>query len=110
MRSLVKTGLGALAAAALVGMAWAQSGPHIVDQQKLQFSDPLLTIKKGEKVRFTNSDRTAHNIMVESGAMSHDSGLQQPGEPTEVPFTKSGTYKISCAIHPKMTMTITVRD
>lgn len=100
----------AAVASLAIGLAYAQAGPHLVDQLKLQFSEPSLTIKKGEKVRFTNSDRTAHNIMVEGGGMAHDSGLQQPGEPTEVPFTKAGTYKISCAIHPKMTMTVTVRD
>ena len=110
MPSMFKSGIAIAALAAFVGIASAQGGPHVVDQQKLQFSEPMLTIKKGEKVRFTNSDRTAHNIMVESGSMAHDSGLQQPGEPTEVPFTKAGTYKISCAIHPKMTMTITVRE
>ena len=88
---------------------WALSGAtHSVDQQKLQFSQSELTIKKGDSIEFTNSDRTAHNILIQSAGMFTDSGLQQPGQPTTVPFTKDGVFKVNCAIHPKMKMTVTV--
>ncbi len=81
---------------------------HVVDQSKLQFSEKSITVSRGDVIKFTNSDRTAHNILVQEGGMFVDSGLQQPGEPTEVPFTRPGDYKIMCAIHPKMQLDVTV--
>jgi plastocyanin len=88
--------------------AHAASTMHIVDQSKLQFSVTELRIKKGDIVRFMNSDRPAHNILVKEGATVLNSGLQQPGEPFDVPFNVEGTFPVSCGIHPKMHMTVIV--
>ena len=88
--------------------AWAASTVHIVDQNKLQFSVSELTIQQGDTIRFTNSDRPAHNILVTDGTKILNSGLQQPGEPFEVPFPKKGRYPVTCGIHPKMQMTVIV--
>lgn len=88
--------------------AWAAGAVHVVDQNKLQFSVTELTIKEGDTVRFTNSDRPAHNILVTDGTKILNSGLQQPGDPFDVPFSKKGVYPITCGIHPKMRMTVTV--
>ena len=90
------------------GVAYAALAVHTVDQNKLQFSVSELRIRKGETVRFMNSDRPAHNILVGSGPAMLNSGLQQPGQPFEVPFTKEGTFPVTCGIHPKMRMTVVV--
>ena len=58
----------------------------------------------------TNSDRPAHNILVKDGTTTVNSGLQQPGQPFELPFTKTGTFPVSCGIHPKMKLTVVVRE
>jgi plastocyanin len=88
--------------------AWADATVHTVDQAKMQFSVAELTIKQGDTVKFTNSDRPAHNILVSDGTKVLNSGLQQPGEPFEVPFPQKGRFTVTCGIHPKMSMTVIV--
>ena len=100
--------LGVIVSSLIVAVAYAAAAVHEVDQNKLQFSVSDLTIKKGDKVKFLNSDRAAHNIIVTDGGKIMNSGLQQPGEPFEMAFTKSGKFPVSCGIHPKMQMTVNV--
>ena len=56
-----------LAACAASLTASAAPMMHVVDQSKLQFSLAELKVKQGDTVKFTNSDRLAHNIMVTDG-------------------------------------------
>ena len=97
--AVVVLALGAVRAAA----------PVTVSQKGLQFSTDELTVDKGQVVVFMNDDKTAHNITVAGEGMNLNGGLQQPGADFKVPFTKPGTYQISCGIHPKMKMTVTVK-
>ncbi len=83
--------------------------PVTVTQKGLQFSVEELSLAKGQVVTFVNDDRTAHNITVSGEGMNLNGGLQQPGADFKVPFAKPGTYSVSCGIHPKMKMTITVK-
>src|ERR1700722_6937966 len=83
--------------------------PVTVTQKGLQFSVEELSLTKGQLVTFVNDDRTAHNITVTGEGVNLNGGLQQPGTDFKVPFTKPGTYQVSCGIHPKMKMTITVK-
>ncbi len=80
-----------------------------VTQKALQFSVEELSLEKGQIVTFVNDDRTAHNITVSGEGINLNGGLQQPGADFKVPFAKPGTYSVSCGIHPKMKMTITVK-
>jgi hypothetical protein len=41
--------------------------------------------------------------------VSLNGGLQQPGAEFKVPFVKPGTYQVSCGIHPKMKLSVTVK-
>ena len=68
-----------------------------------------LAVTKGQSVIFKNDDRTAHNITVSGEGVNLNSGLQQPGVEFKVPFAKPGTYQVSCGIHPKMKLTVTVQ-
>ena len=96
---------------AVGGGVYATTGVgHVVDQARLQFSVDALTVRRGETVTFTNSDRTPHNLLVQGGGLFVDSGLQQPGEPVEIPFTEAGVFEVACAIHPRMKMTVTVEE
>ena len=97
-----------LAACAASLTASAAPMMHVVDQSKLQFSLAELKVKQGDTVKFTNSDRLAHNIMVTDGSRVLNSGLQQPGQPFQAPFTQKGTFPVTCGIHPKMRMTVVV--
>jgi plastocyanin len=95
--------------AALTISAVRADAPITVTQKGLQFSVEELTVKKGQLVVFINDDRTAHNITVSGEGLNLNGGLQQPGVEFKVPFAKAGTYQISCGIHPKMKLSITVK-
>lgn len=101
----VFTSLALVALAASVPAA----APITVTQKGLQFSSTELTVSKGQVVVFMNDDRTAHNITVKGDGMDLNGGLQQPGGQFSVPFTKAGTYEVSCGIHPKMKLEVTVK-
>ena len=97
-----------IAAVVLTGLVRA-AAPVTVTQKGLQFSVEELSLTKGQVVTFVNDDRTAHNITVTGEGVNLNGGLQQPGSDFKVPFTKPGTYQVSCGIHPKMKMTVTVK-
>ena len=84
--------------------------PLTVTQKGLKFSAEQVTAHKGQTVVFVNDDRTSHNITVtgEANGVAVNGGLQAPGGEFKMPFAKSGTYAISCGIHPKMKMTVVV--
>ena len=106
-----RLGQGALALCAmltgsLAGYAWG--AVQTVDQKDLRFSVKMVKIAKGDSVEFTNSDDTSHNITISGRDFSVNSGLQARGQPFRAPLVKPGVYKVSCAIHPNMRMTIVV--
>jgi plastocyanin len=80
-----------------------------IDQLNKAFSQPSLTIKKGDKVVFKNGDDVTHNITIlDSDDNANDKGLQKPGETINETFAAPGSYLAKCQIHPKMKMTIKV--
>jgi plastocyanin len=96
--------------AALLMMSAVQAdAPITVAQKGLQFSVEELNVKKGQVVVFVNDDRTAHNITVSGEGVNLNGGLQQPGAEFKVPFSKAGVYTVSCGIHPKMKLNVTVK-
>jgi plastocyanin len=97
--------LGALLLAAAIPAAT----PVTITQKGLQFSSADLSVSKGQVVVFMNDDRTPHNITVSGDGMNLNGGLQQPGAEFRVPFSKPGTYAVSCGIHPKMKLSVTVK-
>jgi len=80
-----------------------------VDQKGVAFSVSDLSVNKGDIVNFNNDDNTSHNIMITGDGVSLNSGLQQPGVAFKAPMIKPGVYAVTCGIHPKMKMTITVK-
>jgi plastocyanin len=104
----IRTALSCLAATMLVTSSLA-GDPVTVGQQGLRFSTAELTVTKGQVVIFMNNDTTSHNIMVVGEGLSINGGLQSPGAEFRVPFSKAGTYAVSCGIHPKMKLAITVK-
>lgn len=100
--------IAALIAPVLAGAAFA-GAMVTVNQQNLAFEKSELTVSVGDMISFTNNDKTAHNILVNGEGIALNSGLQQPGQTFSAPFMKAGIYQVSCAIHPKMKMTVTVK-
>jgi cytochrome c peroxidase len=85
--------------------------PVTVSQVGSKFSVKDLALTKGQTVVFLNDDTTSHNITVtgDGNGVAVNGGLQPPGEKFEMPFAKPGTYLVTCGIHPKMRMTVTVK-
>lgn len=96
-------------AAIIAAVSVRAAAPVTVTQKGLQFSSPDLAVSKGQMVVFMNDDKTPHNITVSGDGVNLNSGLQPPGVEFKVPFGKPGTYTVSCGIHPKMKMTVTVK-
>ena len=81
-----------------------------VDQKDLQFVPGAVTIKAGDSVRFTDTDRIAHNVTIDNpDGTSLDKGMAEYNQHIVVKFDKPGTYHAHCRIHPQMHMTITVK-
>ena len=98
----------ALGSAGLVSAAGAAE--VAVDQKDLQFVPAAVTIKAGDSVRFTDTDRIAHNVTIDNpDGTSLDKGMAEYNQHIVVKFDKPGTYHAHCRIHPQMHMTITVK-
>ena len=99
-----------LAIAATAGLTVAANAAEFsVDQRDLRFDPGTLTVKAGDYVRFTDSDRITHNItIVNPDGTSEDKGMSTFSQHIVVQFDKPGIYHVLCRIHPDMKMTITV--
>ena len=104
-----RAGFLCLVTAVMLAGGVRAAAPITVTQKGLQFSVEDLNVSKGQVVVFVNDDRTAHNITVTGEGVNLNGGLQQPGAEFKVPFVKPGTYQVSCGIHPKMKLSVTVK-
>lgn len=82
------------------------------DDTKSCFNPDSVTIAKGGKVTWTNTDTAAHTVT--SGSPTDgpsgvfDSSLIMSGNSFEFTFDESGTYTYFCMVHPWMTGSVTV--
>ncbi|HXA62738.1 MAG TPA: cupredoxin family copper-binding protein [Streptosporangiaceae bacterium] len=87
----------------------APVGPNSVAIKNFAFHPAALTVKAGTMVTWTNQDPEPHTVTslgqsqgpLRSAALA--SGARFPYK-----FTKPGTYKYQCSIHPFMIATVTV--
>jgi plastocyanin len=82
---------------------------HVVSQKDKTFSSATLTVKPGDVVVFKNDDSITHNVFSTSKGLEFNTKAQAPGSSTEVTMGAEGTAEVSCAFHPKMKLTITVK-
>lgn len=81
-----------------------------VTQSHTTFDVDSASIAAGDTLVFKNADDVTHNIqIVNADGDVDDKGLQKPGQEIKAPFSAKGDYKVRCAIHPKMKMTVTVK-
>ena len=83
-------------------------GSVVVDQVRRSFSVHELRVRRGDVVRFTNSDEFLHHIYVDSPSFSVNSGEQEPGREVDIKFTTAGRFDVLCEIHPRMRLAVTV--
>jgi plastocyanin len=73
------------------------------------FSPKDLQITVGTKVTWTNKDDVPHTATSSDDPKVFDSKTIDTDDHFSFTFTKPGTYKYYCKVHPHMTGTITVK-
>lgn len=71
------------------------------------FAPQAITVAAGTQVRWTNHDDIPHNTVSEDKVFK--STTLDTDQQFTYTFTKPGTYKYFCSIHPRMTGTIVVQ-
>ena len=64
------------------------------------FSPVKAVVAKNDKVKWTNTGKTVHNVTFPDGFKS---GNFSPGESVVAKFSRAGKFPYSCTIHPGMT-------
>jgi plastocyanin len=75
--------------------------------ENLAYSPAKVSIKKGEKVTWTNKDNQDHTVNESAGVFT--SGNIKPGKSYSYTFDKAGTYSYKCKHHPRMKGTVEVK-
>ena len=81
---------------------------NLVKIDNFSFAPTTLTIKAGTEVRWKNQDDIPHTV-VSADQQTFKSKVLDTDEEFTYTFTKPGTYKYFCSIHPKMTATVVVQ-
>lgn len=100
----------ALVAAAVpaAGVAGA-AGSKTVALENIAFSPKSLSVSKGTRVTFSfRDDDTTHNVKSIGSKRFKSIGDRETGSPSRT-FSRAGTYRYECTLHPGMTGRITVR-
>jgi plastocyanin len=71
------------------------------------FNPTSVTVKKGQKVKWVNSDPASHNITSSDGTIKSADFAQ--GASFTYTATKAGTFHYMCTIHPQMQATLIVQ-
>lgn len=72
------------------------------------FKPEMVRIKAGTEVIWKNNDDVEHTIT--AGDKSFDSGTLGPQKEFKIVFSKPGTYKYYCDMHPSMAGTVIVEQ
>ena len=107
-----------LAAALLLSLAvTAPLAPHSakaqaanavsIDIKNFSFMPMTTTVPVGSTVTWTNKDEEPHTVTSLDGLFR--SGAIDGDESFKFTFTKAGTYKYTCSIHPQMRAAIVVK-
>lgn len=70
------------------------------------FAPKSVTVKKGQKVTWTNSDSAPHNVTSSDGTIKSKDFTK--GQSFTYTATKAGTFDYTCTIHPQMKATLIV--
>lgn len=75
--------------------------------ENFTFKDPVVTVKTGATVTWTNGDDIPHTVVAKDG--SFKSKVLDSGDRFSFTFAKAGQFGYFCSIHPHMTGTIVVK-
>jgi len=106
MRSQILGG-GAMAEALAFCAARAVPAASEVAIKNFNFGPPAITVAVGTTVNWHNNDGEPHTVVSADGLFR--SAALDTGESFSYTFTKAGTFKYVCTIHPRMVATVTVK-
>ena len=78
---------------------------HDVDIKGFKFLPAVVTVRKGDTVRWVNMDNVPHDATGDGWATRTP---LRKGETAEVTFDTPGTYDYICSIHPNMKAQVVV--
>lgn len=81
---------------------------NAVDLRGFAFNPPVIKVRKGATVTWTNRDNVPHTVTASDG--SFRSGLLNLGQSWSFTFDKPGTYSYYCEPHPYMQGQVIVED
>ncbi len=90
----------------MVAPALADGGNMVV-MKNFDFAPMAMTVLAGTTVTWKNLDGEPHTVVSADGLFR--SGALDQNDTYTFRFSKPGTYKYVCSIHPKMMATITVK-
>ena len=81
-----------------------------VDVRDFAFGTPNVSIAKGARLKWRFRPDTLHNVTLANGPRGFSSVNLSSGRRFSYRFSKAGTYRIFCGLHPvQMTQTVKVR-
>ena len=95
----------AVVATLLLPVATARAEDTDVHIDNFVFQPPLLNVKVGTTVKWTNRDDIPHTVVC---AGKFRSKTMDTDGTFEFAFTAAGEYKYFCSLHPHMTGTVKV--
>jgi plastocyanin len=97
--------LGVGVALALAILPSAQAAEAGVTINNRMFSPSDVTVSMGDTVTWTNASNEDHNVR----GGPFNSPVLHPGDRFSYTFTRTGTVRYNCDIHPTMRGTVTVK-
>ena len=96
----------------LVGVAFAAGAATTPERKEVKidnfsFTAQMITVPAGTEVQWTNRDDIPHTVVSDDKIFK--SKVLDTDQQFSYEFTKPGTYKYFCSIHPKMTGTVVVQ-
>jgi plastocyanin len=83
-------------------------GRFMLTQKNKTFQPHVLAVPVGSTIGFPNNDEIFHNVFSIAGPQPFDLGLYRAGQTRERTFTRPGSYRVFCNIHPQMTALVIV--
>jgi plastocyanin len=90
--------------------AQAAAAEHVVTMAGMNYRPAAIQAKLGDVIGFMNDDAVDHEVFVPTKGFGVDLGLQKPGQNTDLPLLRSGSFEVECVIHPNMLLKVTVRE
>jgi plastocyanin len=97
------------AAVGWAGTASTEPSETKIAIENFSFEPKSVTILAGASVTWVNKDDVPHTVTAQGDNPAFDSGALDTDDKFTIKFSKPGTYKYYCKVHPHMTGSITVK-